>query len=81
MWTVIGMGVYPLGSALAVAVMDVETLSRAVPIASGGMVLLAGAIQCSRWKAHHLACCRQSFEPHVSRACDARGSAHKGATS
>ena len=34
------------------------TLERAVPFAIGVVVLLAGALQYSAWKAHHLACCR-----------------------
>ena len=47
-WTVFGMAAFPLGVALA----------RAVPIAVGVVVLIAGALQFTAWKAHHLACCR-----------------------
>jgi predicted metal-binding membrane protein len=32
----------------------------AVPIAAGVVVLLAGALQFSAWKARHLACCREA---------------------
>jgi predicted metal-binding membrane protein len=34
-------------------------LARAVPIAVGVVVLTAGALQFTAWKAHHLACCRE----------------------
>ena len=47
-WTVFGMAVFPLNIALA----------RATPIVVGVIVLLAGFLQLSAWKARHLACCR-----------------------
>jgi predicted metal-binding membrane protein len=59
-WTVIGMAVFPLGAALAAIEMRQPALSRAVPILTGVVVLLAGALQFSPWKARHLACCRES---------------------
>jgi predicted metal-binding membrane protein len=57
-WTVFGMAVFPLGAALASAEMRQPALARAVPIFVGAVVLIAGALQCSAWKARHLACCR-----------------------
>ncbi|MGC2209862.1 MAG: DUF2182 domain-containing protein [Candidatus Korobacteraceae bacterium] len=59
-WTVFGMATYPLGSALATVEMQFPALARAAPIAVGVVVLLAGALQFTPWKAHHLACCRES---------------------
>jgi predicted metal-binding membrane protein len=59
-WTVFGMAAYPLGVALAAFEMQVPALSRAVPIAIGVIVLIAGALQFTAWKAHHLACCREA---------------------
>jgi hypothetical protein len=44
--------------ALAVVEMQQPALARAVPIAVGGVVLIAGALQFTAWKARHLACCR-----------------------
>src|SRR5512134_2608437 len=41
-WTVLGMAAYPLGVALATAEMQQPALARAVPIAAGGVVLIAG---------------------------------------
>jgi predicted metal-binding membrane protein len=59
MWTVGGMVAIPLGLALAQAEMQHPALSRAVPIAAGMIVVIAGASQFTAWKAHHLACCRE----------------------
>jgi predicted metal-binding membrane protein len=41
-------------------VMRLPALARAVPVTVGGVVLIAGALQFTAWKAHHLACCRES---------------------
>lgn len=59
-WTLFGMVVFPCGVALATVAMQRASLARAVPLATGFVVLLAGAFQFSAWKAHHLACCRES---------------------
>jgi predicted metal-binding membrane protein len=59
-WTVFGMAVFPLGVLLTAVEMQWPALSRAVPIAVGGVVLIAGALQFTGWKAHHLACCREA---------------------
>ena len=57
-WSVIGMAAFPLGVALAAMEMRQPALARAVPIAAGVVVLIAGGLQFTAWKAHHLACCR-----------------------
>jgi predicted metal-binding membrane protein len=57
-WIVLGMVVFPLGVTLAEVEMRQPALARAVPIAIGVVVLIAGALQFSSWKAYHLACCR-----------------------
>src|SRR5437667_5094883 len=44
-WTVFGMAAFPLGVALAAAEMQMPALSRAVPIAVGVVVVIAGALQ------------------------------------
>ncbi len=59
-WTVFGLAVFALGAALAAAEMQRPALARAVPISAGWVVLLAGALQFTQWKAHHLACCREA---------------------
>lgn len=59
-WTVLGMVVFPLGAALAMAAMQLPALARAVPIVAAIVVVIAGALQLTAWKAHHLACCRKA---------------------
>jgi predicted metal-binding membrane protein len=59
-WTVFGVAAFPLGIALAAVEMQVPALSRAVPTAAGVVVLIAGALQFTAWKARHLACCREA---------------------
>jgi predicted metal-binding membrane protein len=59
-WTVFGMAAFPLGVALATIEMQQPALARSVPLAIGGVVLAAGALQFTAWKARHLACCREA---------------------
>ena len=59
-WTVLGVAAFPLGVALAAVEMEQPVLARAVPIAVGVVVLIAGVLQFTPWKAHHLACCREA---------------------
>ena len=59
-WTVFGMAAFPLGVALAAVEMQQPALARAVPVAVGVVVVIAGAIQFTTWKAHRLACCREA---------------------
>ena len=58
-WTVFGMAAFALGVALAAVVMRHPGLARAVPVAIGVVVLIAGVLQFSAWKARCLACCRE----------------------
>ena len=58
-WTVFGMAAFPVGVALAAVAMEEPALSRAVPVAVGVVVLYAGFLQFTAWKARHLACCRE----------------------
>jgi predicted metal-binding membrane protein len=59
-WTLFGVLAFPLGALLAAAAMYAPVVARAVPPATGGVVLLAGAVQLTAWKARHLACCRET---------------------
>jgi predicted metal-binding membrane protein len=59
-WTVFGMTAFQLGVALAAVEMRLQALARAVPVAVGVVILIAGAVQFTAWKAHHLACCREA---------------------
>ena len=59
-WTAFGTVTFPLGITMAAVDMQVPALSRVIPIAVGVVVLIAGALQFTAWKAHHLSCCRQA---------------------
>jgi predicted metal-binding membrane protein len=59
-WTALGLVVYPAGVALADLAMRHDGLSRLVPLAGALVVLAAGALQLTAWKAHALACCRDA---------------------
>jgi predicted metal-binding membrane protein len=59
-WTLVGLAVYPVGVAMAALEMRLPALARTVLIAVGIVVLIAGALQFTAWKAHHLACCREA---------------------
>jgi len=70
-WTAFGLAAFPLGVALADAEMRTPLLSRAVPIAAAVVVLIAGALQFTAWKARHLACCRMMPARRDPLAADA----------
>jgi predicted metal-binding membrane protein len=57
-WTALGVAVFALGASLAALELRWPALARSVPLAVSAVVLLAGALQFSSWKAHRLACCR-----------------------
>jgi predicted metal-binding membrane protein len=59
-WTSLGMAAFALGVALAAAFMRLPALARAVPTAVGVVVLIAGALQFTPWKARRLDCCREA---------------------
>jgi predicted metal-binding membrane protein len=59
-WAVVGMAAFPVGIALATIEMRLPALSRAVPIAVGVVVLIAGVLQLTSWKRRHLVCCREA---------------------
>ncbi len=59
-WISLGAAVYPLGVILTAVTTRYPLLGRIAPIAAGLIVLIAGALQLTRWKARHLACCRDS---------------------
>jgi predicted metal-binding membrane protein len=67
--TAFGAAAFPLGVALAAVEMQQPLLSRAVPVAVGLVVLMAGFLQLTAWKARHLSCCRES--PNCALPSDA----------
>lgn len=59
-WTVFGLLVFPLGATLAAVEMQWPALARVVPQAAGAIVLVAGVLQFTPWKARQLARCREA---------------------
>jgi predicted metal-binding membrane protein len=69
-WIALGIAVFLLGVVLAAVEMQEPELARAVPIMAGVVVLGAGVLQFTPWKARHLAICRKlpcSFEASRGR--------------
>ena len=60
-WTAFGTIVFPLGVTLAALEMWQPALARAVPIAVGAVVLVAGILQHTGWKTRHLTFCRAAL--------------------
>ena len=58
-WIALGLAAFPLGAAVAAIEMQHPALAHAVPAVTGGVVLIAGALQFTAWKARQLACCRE----------------------
>jgi predicted metal-binding membrane protein len=70
-WTVFGMAAFPLGVALSAIEMRQPALARAVPIAVGVVVLIAGFLQLTEWKERELACCREAAVCELTLPADA----------
>ena len=61
-WAVLGLVVYALGAAAAVAAMRWPGFLRLVPQATGVALLLAGVFQFTPWKFRRLARCRETAD-------------------
>jgi predicted metal-binding membrane protein len=66
-WTAFGAVLYPLGIALASAEMRWPSLARSVPLAAGVVLLGAGLVQLTPWKARQLGLCRTAAACATSR--------------
>ena len=66
-WTVVGAAVYVVGTALVAAELRWPALAPTIPIARGVVLLAAGWVQLTPWKARHLACCREG-RPGAARS-------------
>src|SRR3989441_10067552 len=65
-WLAAGVGIYALGVAFATVAMRSELFSRAVPLLLGASLIVAAAIQFTRWKMTHLLRCRAPFGCAIS---------------
>jgi len=70
-WALLGLAIFPLGATLAGLEMETPALARAVPLAASLSVLIAGALQLTRWKAHQLGCCREASKRRDALPADA----------
>ncbi|MGU7780353.1 DUF2182 domain-containing protein [Burkholderia sp. PU8-34] len=70
-WGTFGAAVFPAGAALAGIAEQLPEVARTFPVLAGVVVLLAGALQFSAWKARRLACCRGEVAHAASRAAGA----------
>jgi len=77
-WGAVGAAAYPLGVVLGAVEMRWEALARSVPIATGVVVLLAGCLQLTPWKARHLGHCRAAPVCGGSRSPDVGGAWRHG---
>jgi predicted metal-binding membrane protein len=55
-WTLFGVMAFPTGVALASVAMQQPALARVAPLATGAIVMMAGAFQFTAWKVRQLAC-------------------------
>jgi predicted metal-binding membrane protein len=70
--------VYPFGIALAAAEMQWPSLARAVPLATGVALLLAGGAQLTAWKLRQLERCRDTLACCGPPSGNARGAWQHG---
>ena len=69
-WTAAGAAVYPICVALAAIVRGEPRLARAVPVGVAAVVLIAGILQLTTWKARRIACCRDAVARGRMAAAD-----------
>jgi predicted metal-binding membrane protein len=69
-WALFGLVTFSLGAALAAIEMQQPSLARDVPAAAGVVVVIAGLLQLTAWKARHLACCREAPRPDRPLSAD-----------
>ncbi len=77
-WMLVGLAVYPLGASLAALGMRWPLPPRTLPLATGAVVLLAGLLQFTAWKARLLACCRAVPGHPMPASGDAAGALRHG---
>lgn len=59
-WVVVGVAIFTLGAALTAIEMRMPAVARGMPAAVGVAVVVAGLFQLTAWKAHQLACWRDT---------------------
>lgn len=59
-WTAFGTVLFPLGALLAAAERQLPAVAHSIPILAAVVVLIAGALQFTAWKARHLGCSQEA---------------------
>lgn len=77
-WALLGAIVFPLGAALATLAMAQPELARAVPAMVSTVIISAGLVQFTKWKAHYLALCRAMPMPNYLLAPTASAAWRQG---
>jgi predicted metal-binding membrane protein len=77
-WALTGVCVFAAGATLAATLMRSTALAQAAPVASGAAIVLAGAIQFTRWKARRILGCRSAPLPRSAAAGAARAACLHG---
>ena len=77
-WTLIGLAVYPLGASLVAIETRWPLPLRAIPLATAVVVLVAGLLQFTAWKARLLARCRAMPSHPMPASGDATAAVRHG---
>jgi predicted metal-binding membrane protein len=77
-WACLGTVVYGAGIGLRVVEMRWESVTPWLPVAAGVLLLVAGVVQLTPWKARQLAFCRQGLWCACPPAPDAPGAWRQG---
>jgi predicted metal-binding membrane protein len=75
----LGIAIFAGGAALASLALQRSLLAQAAPLAAGLVIVAAGCVQLTHWKARHLACCREAAGGAGVFAASALGAWRRGA--
>ncbi|MEP7065280.1 MAG: DUF2182 domain-containing protein [Gemmatimonadota bacterium] len=73
-WTIVGATIFPVGALISTLTMPLPAVARGTPVLTGVIVLLAGILQFTAWKARHLsrwrdgACCDATIAVDIGTA-------------
>lgn len=70
-WLLAGVLLFPIGAAVASLAVRVPLIARAAPLATGLIVVVAGVLQCSAWKANRLHACHSIRHCQMTSPVDA----------
>jgi predicted metal-binding membrane protein len=69
-WSVFGIAAFLMGAGLAALEMQLPALARAVPFAVSAVLVMAGLLQFTPWKARQLDCCREPLRSGCALEAD-----------